>query len=172
MAMKRFIPDCSANRRAGGASARCGKLRGGAVGDERPEFILRQLPGGHVISHISQIGVYVTDQDAALSFYTEKLGFEVRKLQDGGDFKWIEVAPPGSPTTISLATKDFPVGTESKIGGFTDIAFETADIKALHETLSQRGVRFTVEPELQPYGKWFAAFVDQDDNEFFVFQPA
>ncbi|NIJ13027.1 catechol 2,3-dioxygenase-like lactoylglutathione lyase family enzyme [Saccharomonospora amisosensis] len=124
-----------------------------------------------MISHISQIGVYVSDQDEALRFYTEKLGFEVRELQEGSGFKWIEVAPPGAQTTISLATKDFPVGEKSKVGRYTDIAFETEDIQAMYETYRERGVRFTKEPELQPYGKWFAAFLDQDGNEFFVFQP-
>lgn len=122
--------------------------------------------------NISQIGVYVRDQDEALRFYTEKLGFEVRELQEGGDFKWIEVAPPGAVTTLSLATADFPVGDASKVGRYTDVAFETDDIQELHRTYRERGVRFTKEPELQPYGKWFAAFVDQDDNEFFVFQRA
>ena len=124
-----------------------------------------------MISHISQVGVYVSDQDAALAFYTEKLGFEVRSLREGPGIKWIEVAPPGGQTTISLASKDFPVGDEAKIGVFTNIAFETEDIHELYETYRQRGVTFTHEPELQPYGKWFAAFVDQDGDEFFVFQP-
>lgn len=125
-----------------------------------------------MISCISQVGVYVSDQDAALAFYTEKLGFEVRSLRQGPGMKWIEVAPPGAQTTISLASKDFPVGDEAKIGVYTDIAFETTDIHGLYETLSSRGVKFTDKPELQPYGKWFAAFLDQDGNQFFVFQPA
>ncbi|RFS82329.1 bleomycin resistance protein [Actinomadura spongiicola] len=124
-----------------------------------------------MISKIAQVGVYVRDQNEALRFYTEKLGFEIREHREGPGFTWIEVAPPGAQTTITLATKDLPVGDEAKIGRYTDIAFETADIKALHETYTERGVRFTKDPELQPYGKWFAAFVDQDDNEFFVFQP-
>lgn len=123
-------------------------------------------------SYIEKIGVYVRDQKKALSFYTEKLGFEVRELQEGSSFAWIEVAPPGSQATISLATENFPVGNSSKIGVYTDIAFETDDIHELYRSYREAGVRFTKEPELQPYGKWFAAFVDLDDNEFFVFQKA
>lgn len=124
-----------------------------------------------VISHIAQVGVFVSDQAEAVRFYTEKLGFEVRQDVGGQEFRWIEVAPPGAQTTISLATSAFPIGEDSKIGVNTGIGLETEDIQTLHRAYSERGVSFTKEPELQPYGKWFAAFVDQDGNEFFVFQP-
>lgn len=122
--------------------------------------------------YMSQVGIYVSDQDAALRFYTEKLGFEIRALQEAADFKWIEVAPPGGQTTIVLATPDFPIGDTDKVGIVTSISFETDDIRAVHRTYTQRGVEFTNAPRLEPYGKWFASFCDQDGNEFFLFQSA
>jgi lactoylglutathione lyase len=125
-----------------------------------------------MISHIMTVGIYVRDQDAARDFYVNKLGFEVRDDREGGGLRWLEVAPPGAQTTVVLATKDYPAGSEEKVGIYTDIAFQTEDIQATYETYTQRGVKFTAEPELMPYGKWFAAFVDPDGNEFFLYQPA
>jgi lactoylglutathione lyase len=57
---------------------------------------------------VSNIGVAmfaVTDQDAALAFYTEKLGFEVRgdtRFGENAEMRWPEVAPPGSRTRLAL----------------------------------------------------------------------
>lgn len=125
-----------------------------------------------MISHMQAVGIYVRDQDAALRFYRDALGFEVRDDRSMGSSRWIEVAPPGAQTTIVLATEDYPVGSAEKIGVYTDIAFATDDIKGLYDTYRQRGVRFEGEPELMPYGKWFVSFFDPDDNQFFVHQDA
>lgn len=122
--------------------------------------------------HVATIGVYVRDQDEALRFYQEKLGFEVRRKVDAPGIKWYEVAPSGSQATLVLSSKDFGTYAESKLGRFTDIAFDTDDIHALYQTYIERGVTFTSEPRLESYGKWFAAFADPDGNEFFVFQDA
>ena len=124
-----------------------------------------------MISRVSTVGVYVRDQDKALEFYTDKLGFEVRKHVDEPDFKWFEVAPPGGETTIVLCAPDYQTGDESKIGRYTEIAFHADDMRELHRVYTERGVKFTQEPRLEPYGVWFAAFIDQDENEYFVFQP-
>src|SRR4051812_18880478 len=57
---------------------------------------------------VTEIGVAmftVADQDAALAFYTEKLGFEVRSdvsFGEGGAMRWLEVAPPGSKARLAL----------------------------------------------------------------------
>lgn len=90
------------------------------------------------ISGVMNIGVPVTDQDRALEFYTQKLGFETRRdaplPQFGG--RWIEVAPPGAAITLSLvpARAGVPAGIE------TGIRLATTDADAVHEDLRAGGV--------------------------------
>lgn len=123
-----------------------------------------------MITRIGTVDVFVTDQDKAVDFYVNKLGLELRRDESMGPMRWIEVAPAGSPTTIVLATSDYPVYREGKIGQFTDIQFFTDDIQETHRDLSARGVTFTTEPEDQSWA-WHSAFVDPDGNEFFLIQP-
>jgi predicted enzyme related to lactoylglutathione lyase len=116
-----------------------------------------------VITTASTVGIYVSDQDRALDFYTNKLGFE--KLVDepmGGGSRWIEVAPRGAETHLVLFT---PPGQEDRIGTFSNVVFSCEDIESTHEELRNRGVEFTEEPSEQPWGLW-AQFKDQDGNEF------
>jgi predicted enzyme related to lactoylglutathione lyase len=116
-----------------------------------------------VITTASTVGIYVSDQDRALDFYANKLGFE--KLVDepmGGGSRWIEVAPRGAETHLVLFT---PPGQEDRIGTFSNVVFSCEDIESTHEELRNRGVEFTEEPSEQPWGLW-AQFKDQDGNEF------
>ncbi|MDX6379985.1 MAG: hypothetical protein QOI57_1009 [Rubrobacteraceae bacterium] len=116
-----------------------------------------------MITTASTVGIYVSDQDRALDFYTNKLGFE--KLVDepmGGGSRWIEVAPRGAETHLVLFT---PPGQEDRIGTFSNVVFSCEDIESTHEELRNRGVEFTEEPSEQPWGLW-AQFKDQDGNEF------
>ncbi len=88
---------------------------------------------------VTNIGVAmftVSDQDAALAFYTEKMGFEVRGDQsfgESGEHRWIEVAPPGSVARLALNP---PMGGTP---GGAGIGIETADVRAEHERLSAIG---------------------------------
>ncbi len=89
------------------------------------------------ITGVHTIGVPVTDQDRALSFYTDVLGFEKRTDASlGGGRRWIEVAPPGSAITIALVTASpkAPAPVE------TGIHLTSADADADHATLRARGV--------------------------------
>jgi predicted enzyme related to lactoylglutathione lyase len=116
-----------------------------------------------VITTASTVGIYVSDQDRALDFYANKLGFE--KLVDepmGGGSRWIEVAPRGAETHLVLFT---PPGQEDRIGTFSNVVFSCEDIESTHQELRNRGVEFTEEPSEQPWGLW-AQFKDQDGNEF------
>ena len=91
-----------------------------------------------VITGIRTVGVPVTDQDAAVEFYVGTLGLEKRLdapvEQLGG--RWIEVAPPGSATTIALV----PARPGTKTGVETGIRLTTADAASLHKELASRGV--------------------------------
>ena len=74
----------------------------------------------------------VADQDSALSFYTDKLGWEVRADQrfgEGGAMRWLEVAPPGSTARLALNP---PMQGEP---GGASIGVETSDLAAEHERL-------------------------------------
>src|SRR5919107_3505291 len=92
-------------------------------------------------THISQVGavfVPVADQERALDFYLDKLGFEKRAdFAYGGHHRWIEVAPPGAANTVAL----IPSSEGATVAGdVTRCAFATTDIEADHATLSARGV--------------------------------
>jgi len=116
------------------------------------------------ITHISVVTVNVKDQDEALRFYTESLGFEKRTDASMGEgMRWLTVAAAGSPTELVLA-RGFGDGG-APLGKNTGIVLETDDIDAAHRDLSSRGVRFTKEPAREPFGGW-AEFVDQDGNGF------
>jgi lactoylglutathione lyase len=89
------------------------------------------------ITDIRTVGVPVTDQDRAVAFYVDTLGFEKRlDMPLGGGSRWIEVAPPGAATSIALvvAHDGVPAGVE------TGIRFITGDADADHATLRSRGV--------------------------------
>jgi predicted enzyme related to lactoylglutathione lyase len=116
-----------------------------------------------MITNVKLIGVCVRDQDKALDFYTDKLGFEVISDEPmGPDARWIEVAPPGAQTHLALST---PRGLEERIGTFSQIVFKCTDIQATYEELRKRGVNFTQEPTEQPGGT-MALFTDPDGNTF------
>ncbi|MBD7979884.1 VOC family protein [Oerskovia merdavium] len=84
------------------------------------------------------VAVPVDDQDAALAFYRDVLGFEVRMdgdLQEG--FRWIEVAPPGAAVSVALVA----AGPDQPAGVDTGIRLATSDAAADHATLGAHGVR-------------------------------
>jgi catechol 2,3-dioxygenase-like lactoylglutathione lyase family enzyme len=78
----------------------------------------------------------VADQDAALAFYTEKLGFEVRadeRFGENDEMRWLEVAPPGSTARLALN----PPMNGQPGGG--SIGLETSDLAGEHERLKGLG---------------------------------
>jgi lactoylglutathione lyase len=114
------------------------------------------------ISHVSVISVHVTDQNEALRFFTDALGFEKRMdMEMGEGMRWLTVAPAGSTTEFTLVTHD----AGAPIGGNTGIILETQDLDAAYRELSGRGVRFTQQPVRHSWGGW-AEFVDQDGNSY------
>jgi predicted enzyme related to lactoylglutathione lyase len=123
--------------------------------------------GVAMITKARTVGVYVSDQDRALDFYVDKLGFEKRTDEPmGPEARWIEVAPAGAETVLVLFT---PPGQEDRIGTFSNVVFECDDIEATYRELRGRGVEFTEEPSEQPWGMW-AQFKDVDGNEFGLIQ--
>ena len=129
-----------------------------------PQFLQK---GVAMITRARTVGVYVSNQDRALDFYVDKLGFEKRTDEPmGPEARWIEVAPAGAETVLVLFT---PPGQEDRIGTFSNIVFECDDIETTYRELRGRGVEFTEEPSEQPWGMW-AQFKDVDGNEFGLIQ--
>ena len=89
-----------------------------------------------VVDRVGRVAVPVTDQDAAIAFYTEKLGFSLAADIDAGGYRWVEVAPPGGGTTLAIVPppEGGPTGIDTNVILTTDDADE-----ALGE-LRSRGV--------------------------------
>jgi uncharacterized glyoxalase superfamily protein PhnB len=101
----------------------------------------------------------VGDQDEALAWYTEKLGFEQRSDVDAGEWRWLTVAPPGqNDFEISLIDPvvrpdiDADVRSLMARGGLNGIIIQTDDCRAAYAEMVARGVEFTSEPEEVFYG--------------------
>lgn len=122
-----------------------------------------------MIGTLGSVTVFVTDQDRAVDFYTNKLGFELRRDQSFGPIRWVEVAPAGSTTTIVLFPHHNPVYQEDLMREFTGLQFITDDLRATHEELSGRGVTFVQEPTRMPFG-YTAVFADEDKNQYSLLQ--
>jgi catechol 2,3-dioxygenase-like lactoylglutathione lyase family enzyme len=100
------------------------------------------------VSRVANVIIPIADPDAALAFYTDKLGLEQRAdVPFGNGERWIEVAPAGAETPIALS----PPGPAGVTGGKeTGITLQTDDIAAYHARLKQRGV--DVDDEISDMG--------------------
>ena len=110
------------------------------------------------ITDVRTVGIPVSDQDAALAFYAEKLGFEKRL---DGEFapgeRWLEVAPPDATTSVAL------VRAESGGAGVdTQIRLTTTDARGDHAALREAGV--DVDAEVIPYPVPMFVLRDPDGN--------
>jgi len=128
---------------------------------------------------ISNAQVYVHDQEEALAFYTQKLGWEVRAdvtLPEMGDFRWLTVSPPGQEdfAVVLMAIPGPPVFEEETAtmlrevvsrGVASPIFLTTDDVQASYEELKKRGVEFVDAPEERPYGI-DSSFRDPSGNHF------
>jgi len=115
-----------------------------------------------MITHLKFAGIPTRNQDAALAFYTQKLGFKVVTDQPMGDGqRWIELRVGNSDTRVVLFT---PTGHEERIGTFFNGAFATDNVEKTYEELIARGVEAT-PPKKEPWGT-FTTFKDVDGNQF------
>ena len=116
-----------------------------------------------MISNIRTVGVYVSDQDAALHFYTEVLGFEVRADRSmGRQGRWLEVAPPGAQSRLVIYPRAMMEDWDKRK---TSVVLGCGDIEAEYQRLSGLGVEFSQMPTKMKWGS-FAVFADPDGNEF------
>jgi predicted enzyme related to lactoylglutathione lyase len=116
-----------------------------------------------MIKRLKFVGIPTADQDRALAFWTEKIGFRIVTDQPMGEGKrWIELAIPGAETGVVLFTPD---GQEDRVGTFFNASFACDDVRHSYEQLKKRGVEFAEEPTTQPWGT-YAIFKDPDGNTF------
>jgi catechol 2,3-dioxygenase-like lactoylglutathione lyase family enzyme len=132
-----------------------------------------------MLKQLTHTQVWVRDQDEALAFWTEKLGFELREdvtLPELGNFRWLSVGIPGQDDVaiVLMAIPGPPVfeeETRAQIqsllakGASGGLFFAVDDCRTSYEELKARGVEFTQEPTEQPYGI-DAGFRDPSGNHF------
>ena len=115
-----------------------------------------------MITSVKFVSVPTRDQDRALSFYTEKLGFKVITDQQMGEGqRWIELQVSGTGTRLVLFT---PEGYEDRVGGIFNGAFACDNVEKTYEELRGRGVEFIAEPKHEPWGS-MAILKDPDGNQ-------
>jgi catechol 2,3-dioxygenase-like lactoylglutathione lyase family enzyme len=118
-------------------------------------------------------GVYVRDQDEALAFYVEKLGFRVHTDARNGDYRWLTVQHPDQPSfQLGLFTPQAPQVDEATAqslreavakGAMPPLVLIVDDCRAAYAAMSARGVEFTQEP-VDRYGAVDASFRDPSGN--------
>ena len=128
---------------------------------------------------IANSQLWVHDQDEALAFYTEKLGWEVRSdvtVAELGNFRWLTVSPPGQEdvSVVLMAIPGPPLFEAETVAQIREamakgvagtVFLTTDDCRASYEELKARGVEFTETPEERPYGI-DAGFRDPSGNAF------
>jgi catechol 2,3-dioxygenase-like lactoylglutathione lyase family enzyme len=136
-----------------------------------------------MLKSLTNVALWVHDQDEALAFYTEKLGLELRDdvtLPELNNFRWLTVGLPGQDVAVSLVAVPGPpvfdeetrdqIKTVMAKGAAGGLIFSTDDCRASYEELKERGVEFQQEPSEQPYGI-DAGFRDPSGNQARMVQP-
>src|SRR4029453_16700407 len=128
---------------------------------------------GPMSQGVGVVGVYVRDQDEALKFYVEKLGFRVHTDARNGDYRWLTVQHPDQPSfQLGLFTPESPMLDAASAQTLREIVAKGAmpplvlvidDCRATYDRMRARGVEFTQEP-VDRYGTVDAGFRDPSGN--------
>jgi lactoylglutathione lyase len=131
-----------------------------------------------MINTIGGTVVIVSDQQKAVEFYTQKLGFELKTdmffdSSNSNRIRWVEVAPKKSQSTISLMVANAQLlsnegeieAAKKGIGTETGIWFYSDDIQLTYGELKNKGVDIAA-PEKQEWGGIMSKFKDQDGNSY------
>jgi len=122
---------------------------------------------------VEVVGVYVRNQDEALAFYTEKVGFRPHTDIRNGNYRWLTVQHPDQPSfQLGLFTPGPPVHDEATAqtvqaivakGAMPPLVLVVNDCRAAYQQMEARGVEFTQEP-VSRYGSVDAGFRDPSGN--------
>ena len=128
---------------------------------------MKERKGTEMIKDVPLTGIFVNDQEAALDFYTNKLGLELIQDEPHGESgaRWITVSPAEKRIRIVLkkAEHDHEKAMVGRSDGAPVLTLGTDDVRAAYEELRARGVRFLGEPYRYPWGL-AAILLDQDGN--------
>jgi predicted enzyme related to lactoylglutathione lyase len=107
----------------------------------------------------------VADQDKALQWYTEKLGFEKKVDQPmGPGQRWLTIVPKGQ-IGPEIVLQKATAAEEAQIGKSLEWVFDTDDAQKAYDVLSARGVKFAAPPNVRPWGTQ-VRFEDLYGNHF------
>lgn len=122
---------------------------------------------------VEVVGLYVRDQDEALAFYVDQLGFRVHTDARNGDYRWLTVQLPDQPSfQLGLFLPGPPVHDAATAqalqalvakGAMPPLVLTVDDCRAAHARMQARGVEFTQEP-VERYGSVDASFRDPSGN--------
>lgn len=120
---------------------------------------------------IGSVPVFVGDQERALEFYRDKLGFEITlDVPMGPGVRWLTVAPYKAATELILFHPAIAgaerAAIEQRVGTWTGIVLLTENCRAHYQELSALGVAFSASPKQPFWGGWTAEFSDPDGNTF------
>ena len=143
--------------------------------NQHTESQAKERKDKEMIKDVPLTGIFVNDQDAALHFYTNKLGLE--KIQDEpygeSGARWITVSPAEMKIRIVLkkAEKEHEKAMVGRSDGAPILTLGTDDVRVAYERLRERGVRFLGEPYRYPWGIG-ALLLDQDGSPIFLQQES
>ncbi|WCK04036.1 VOC family protein [Agrobacterium tumefaciens] len=122
---------------------------------------------------VQVVGLYVHDQDEALQFYVEKLGFRLHTDARNGDYRWLTVQHPDQPDfQLGLFRPQAPTVDEATAqdlneavakGAMPPLVLVVEDCQKAFDAMHKRGVEFTQEP-IARYGSVDASFRDPSGN--------
>src|SRR5262245_440571 len=131
------------------------------------------------MSGVSVVGIYVRDQDEALTFYKDKLGFKVHTDARNGDYRWLTVQYPDQTSfQLGLFLPQAPVLDEATAqtakssvakGAMPPLVLEVDDVRGTFDRMKSRGVEFTQEP-VDRFGSVDAGFRDPSGNSWKLVQ--
>jgi catechol 2,3-dioxygenase-like lactoylglutathione lyase family enzyme len=127
-----------------------------------------------MIKDVPLTGIFVNDQQAALEFYTNKLGLVLDQFEPYGEgTRWITVSPAEMKIKIVLkkAEKEHEKAMVGRSDGAPILTLGTDDLRGTYERLRQRGVRFLGEPYRYPWGIG-ALLLDQDGSPILLQQES
>jgi catechol 2,3-dioxygenase-like lactoylglutathione lyase family enzyme len=119
---------------------------------------------------LNTVRVFVDDIAAAKSFYANSLGLPLK--HDGAEYGFCLFRPGGIDLLIEAVPKDAPADDIELVGRFTGLSFAVPDINATYTEMLAKGVKFTGEPERQPWGGILATFQDRAGNGLQLVQAA
>ena len=126
------------------------------------------------INRVDTVCIFVGDQNRAKAFYTQQLGFELRRdapLYPGAPSRWVAVAPHGSQTDIILYLPDENWDHYRQVVGKSQaVTLNVTDMDQVAADLKAKGVKFVQEPDVQPWGT-YATIEDSEGNHILLVQP-